>query len=217
MSATPADQSATQKSVPQTRSRRWHDKEAQILAAAEGMFMARGYAGASMDAIAQQAGVSKQTLYHHHGSKESLFGAIVGARIDRLLLSLEADDLSGPPREALTHLGRAILEVAVSPSSIALHRAVVTEAPRQPELGRTILAHGPDRAERALAGYLREQTRRGRLQVDAPERAAEQFYGLTLGHMQLRALLDVDARPDADAIAAAVDSAVEVFLRAYGV
>ena len=201
----------------QPKPARWQEKDDQIVAAAEQVFMAHGYARASMEAIACKAGVSKQTLYHHYGSKAALFGAIVDARVERLLLPLQVDDLERrAPKAALTTLGRQFLETVASPSSIALHRAVVTEVPRQPELGHTTYEHGPRRALAVLADYLRNQTAVGTLRVDDPELAAEQFYGMTLGHTQLRALFDVE-QPLTDAwIERSVAAAVDVFLAAYG-
>ena len=53
-------------------------KCAAILAAAARLFMARGYATVSMDAVAKEAGVSKATLYAHFTGKEALFGFFVG-------------------------------------------------------------------------------------------------------------------------------------------
>ncbi len=190
----------------------WLTKDAQILAAAERVFMARGYARASMDAIARTAAVSKQTLYHHYGSKAALFGAIVTARVERLLEPLRSADLGDlPPRAALEQLGREFLEIALSPSSIALHRAIVTEVPHLPDLGRATYEQGPKRVVSVLARYLRQQADRGRLEVGDADRAAEQFLGMMLGHFQLRALYGVAAQPGPDWI----KDAVEMFLAAH--
>ncbi|HVZ45185.1 MAG TPA: TetR/AcrR family transcriptional regulator [Ramlibacter sp.] len=46
-----------------------------LLAAAVAEFAAHGFAGARVDRIAQQAGVNKQLVYHHYGSKEDLYRA----------------------------------------------------------------------------------------------------------------------------------------------
>jgi TetR/AcrR family transcriptional repressor of mexJK operon len=51
------------------------EKRAAILDAAMALFPARGYDGASVEAIAQAAGVSKLTVYSHFADKEALFGA----------------------------------------------------------------------------------------------------------------------------------------------
>ena len=49
------------------------DREQQILDAAVAEFGERGYAHASMAAIAQRAGMSKPLVYEYFGSKEGLY------------------------------------------------------------------------------------------------------------------------------------------------
>ena len=50
-------------------------KRQGILEAATRLFTEQGYDGTSVDDIAAEAGVSKQTVYSHFGNKEKLFGA----------------------------------------------------------------------------------------------------------------------------------------------
>jgi AcrR family transcriptional regulator len=52
-------------------------REQEILEVAEREFAAHGFSGASMDAIAAGAGISKPLVYSYFGSKEGLYGAIV--------------------------------------------------------------------------------------------------------------------------------------------
>ncbi len=52
-------------------------KRAAILAAAAAQFLEKGFGGSSMDSIATEASVSKQTVYAHFGGKAQLFGAII--------------------------------------------------------------------------------------------------------------------------------------------
>ncbi|MGL5860132.1 MAG: TetR/AcrR family transcriptional regulator, partial [Phycicoccus sp.] len=54
-------------------------KRRRLLEAAETVFVRDGYRGASVDEVAALAGVSKQTLYAHFGSKEALFVEVVTA------------------------------------------------------------------------------------------------------------------------------------------
>ena len=49
------------------------EKRRQILDGAREVFRAKGYEGASMDAIAKAAGVSKGTLYVYFTNKDELF------------------------------------------------------------------------------------------------------------------------------------------------
>ncbi|MCA9708423.1 MAG: TetR/AcrR family transcriptional regulator [Myxococcales bacterium] len=55
---------------------RRHDPEASraaILDAAERLFLAHGFAGASMSEIAKDSGITKSLIHHHFGSKEALW------------------------------------------------------------------------------------------------------------------------------------------------
>src|SRR6266581_3253289 len=52
-----------------------------VLAAARRVFLARGYAGATLDAIAEEAGFSKGVVYSQFDSKADLFLALLEARI----------------------------------------------------------------------------------------------------------------------------------------
>ncbi len=68
---------------------------ARLLAAAEEVFAEKG-AAVPIDEVAQRAGVGVGTLYRHFPTKEALFVAVVGSRIERLRdesrCRLEADD-----------------------------------------------------------------------------------------------------------------------------
>ena len=55
---------------------------ASVLAAARRVFLAKGYAGATLEAIAEEAGFSKGVVYSQFGGKADLFLALLDARID---------------------------------------------------------------------------------------------------------------------------------------
>jgi AcrR family transcriptional regulator len=74
------------------------DKKSSIKRAALKLFLKAGYEGTSVDEIAAEAGVAKQTVYSHFRDKESLFRTIVGD----LANSLETPNLSNSDREKLT-------------------------------------------------------------------------------------------------------------------
>lgn len=56
-----------------------------ILEAAVEIFSASGYSGASMDNIAEKAGVAKGTLYYNFSSKEDIFNSIIKIGIKNLM------------------------------------------------------------------------------------------------------------------------------------
>lgn len=61
------------------------DRREQLVLSAELVFVARGLAAASMDDIAQAAGVTKPVLYDHFGSKDGLLAAVISRLGDQML------------------------------------------------------------------------------------------------------------------------------------
>lgn len=63
--------------ITPARKRRKEARPAELLAAALGLFVERGFAATKLDDIAARAGVSKGTLYLYFTSKEDLFKAVI--------------------------------------------------------------------------------------------------------------------------------------------
>jgi TetR/AcrR family transcriptional repressor of mexJK operon len=95
-----------------------------------------------MDAIAAEAGVSKQTLYRHFPSKGRLFvevlTALTAGRVEADVSELmPAAALSEPAVErVLEMLGLRLVATLLDPTYLALLRVVIAEADDFPELGR---------------------------------------------------------------------------------
>lgn len=191
-------------------------KRQAIERAAARVFLRDGYAGASVDVIAREADVSKATLYSHFRSKEELFGAIICQQCGQMVVDAQTSEAAGAgPEQILRRLGERFLENTLSPNLLALYRVVAGEAYRFPALGKTIYESGPGPARLALADYLRELTKKGRLKVKHPEMAADQFFGSLLGGIHFRQILEIEEPPSKRTIEAWVDNAVTVFLTAY--
>ncbi|SHG36455.1 TetR/AcrR family transcriptional regulator [Streptoalloteichus hindustanus] len=60
-------------------------RRAQLLAAAQDVFVANGYHAAAMDEIAERAGVSKPVLYQHFPGKLELYLALLETHVDQLV------------------------------------------------------------------------------------------------------------------------------------
>ena len=191
-------------------------KRQDILQAATKLFLARGFVGASMEAIAAAAGVSKLTVYSHFEDKERLFQEIVRARCD----AYNAPDgfeakLSEPLERVLGEIGRNFLSLLLADEALRLNRVMVTESVRQPRMAELFYAAGPMRLVARLADYLRRLAQRGDLELDDPREAAEQFLSLVKGPIQYRALLNLQPRTSRAQAGAQVDAAVKTFLRAF--
>ena len=187
------------------------DKRRRILKVATAAFLERGFAPTSMDLIARRANVSKVTVYAHFKSKEALFGAIIDGLAGGLVTRINRFALGDvAPEVALRQVGRLYLELVLTSSSLALHRFVMAESARIGGLGRVIYENGPVQIVGGLADFL---VRQRDLSIPDPRLAAEQFFGMVLGHAQLRLLLHArPARAVRAGIAATVDRAVDIFL-----
>ena len=63
-------------------------RRAQLLAAAQDVFVTNGYHAAAMDEIAERAGVSKPVLYQHFPGKLELYLALLESHVDALVESV---------------------------------------------------------------------------------------------------------------------------------
>jgi TetR/AcrR family transcriptional repressor of mexJK operon len=196
--------------------RRASSKHDDILQAATEAFFELGYERASMDEIAAKAAVSKATVYSHFRNKESLFEAIIRELCQRLVTPLRLGETDrGDPEETLTAFARSYIEVLLDPASLALHRLLVAETPRNSELAAASYRGGGARAVRSLAEYLAQETAKGNLAVEEPIFAAEQLFGMLNGHLQVRALFHIEARPSREVLDRFITTAIGAFLRAY--
>jgi TetR/AcrR family transcriptional regulator, mexJK operon transcriptional repressor len=204
--------------IPLRRSDR---KRKAILEAATAGFLRNGYLGTSMDEIAAEAAVSKQTVYKHFADKETLFREIVTSTVDEVsdpnydeVLNLRD---SGDINADLHDLALRQLTRVMQPRLLQLRRLVIGETGRFPELGRLFYERGPGRTIAALAAVFERLAARGVLAVDDPQLAAAHFNWLVMSVPLNRAMLlgDDDPPPPAE-LRRSADSGVRVFLAAYG-
>jgi TetR/AcrR family transcriptional regulator, mexJK operon transcriptional repressor len=191
-------------------------KAESILAAAKRTFLAAGFGAVSMDTIAREAGASKATVYAHFAGKEELFGAVIGRECELYFARFTAGELDPQSvRASLSVLGRRFLELVLSTDAIALHRIILGEVTRFPELGEIFWRAGPERQRVQIEAFLQSTVAAGTLRVPDTRLAAEQFISLVRGDVQLRHLLRLEAEAAAADIDAAVETAVDTFIRAF--
>ncbi|MGH2340168.1 TetR/AcrR family transcriptional regulator [Segnochrobactraceae bacterium EtOH-i3] len=212
-----ADAPAPRRRGPKPRRERQEEKRKVIMEAARAVFRRLGYDGASMNDIAQEAGVSKATLYVYFTSKEGLFAAL----IDDVRACLPDGEIPIDPEAdvetALTAFGRKILKKITSDENVELLRLVMGASDKFPELGRMFYDAGPGLGLRMVTGYLENQVARGTLRIDDIETAAHQLLELMQTRFTRMRLFNIAPAPDAAAIEASVAAGVRVFLAAYGV
>jgi AcrR family transcriptional regulator len=110
-----------------TQAERSETTQRALLDAARALFAERGFAGTGREDIAERAGVTRGALYHHFGSKERLFRAVVEELEQGLMQRVV--EASMQERDAFERLRvgcLAFLDACMDP---AVRRIVLLEAP----------------------------------------------------------------------------------------
>ena len=191
-------------------------KALKIMQAAKELFIAEGYGAISMDQVARAAGVSKATVYSHFGSKEKLFAAIIqhackGFAVDLFPQVNDEPDIG----VALRRIASSIESFLLGEGPIRVYRIIVSEGPRFPELVDAWWNTGPLPFRAALAEFLRNATKDGKLVIPNPTLAADQLVALIKGPLYLRRLFNLPLRPEDPTPEEIVDGAVQMILNAY--
>ena len=149
-------------------------KRAAILEGARAVFMREGFAQGTMDGVAAEAGVGKQTIYRHFQSKEALVVALVEAMCAPEVV--EPPPSSLPAGERLRELLLAFTDGVANSDSIHLYRAIVAEAGRMPGLGHLLWEAGYRPLRAAITHLLVEKFDTATAPI-----VAQQIVHLTLG------------------------------------
>jgi TetR/AcrR family transcriptional regulator, mexJK operon transcriptional repressor len=162
----------------------------RILEVATELFLAKGYGSTTIEAVAARAGISKRTLYHRFDDKSVLFAAVVHEIIEQIRPPAGVPLIEGATlREVLRRLAGMILRAALSPQAIALHRLVMAESARFPELVRAVHGDGSAReATTLIGGLLAREPRDSTLSAEKRAFAAEQFIFMVVTLPQRRAM-----------------------------
>jgi TetR/AcrR family transcriptional repressor of mexJK operon len=169
-----------------------------LLATATRLFMERGWGGVSVDEISRQSGVAKRFIYARYPDKAALFvGAIMRFR-ENLIGEMQAlGPLPDDVDEGLVAFGRRLLDLALRPEALAMHRLFIAEAIRFPQLATLFRERFRGRGVDEIVTVLSRYAERGALRLVDPEFIAEQFFITTIGLPQRMALL-AGREPPAD-------------------
>src|SRR3984893_10019332 len=127
----------------------------RILDVATILFLGHGFGATSIEAVAKRAGISKRTFYHRFTGKERLFEAVVRRLIERWLPPFDSALLSPARRaEGLQHSAEHMLQIALTPEPLALHRMIIHEVQRFPALARVMHELGAASGTERIAHHL---------------------------------------------------------------
>lgn len=187
------------------------------------LFLSQGYGKTSMDQIAADAQVSKQTVYKQFADKETLFREMahgVSANSDHILAELMAITetpvrTSDELRKVLQRLARRYLDEVMEPHVLALHRLLLAEADQFPDLAHEYYQLAQARGMKLIENALRQWAEQGLLTVPDLDLAAGQFAFLTLGRIQDHTLFHPHNTPRPAQRNKIAKAAANTFLGAY--
>lgn len=167
--------------MTQTKNRDKSKKRAAILDGAVDVFISMGYELASMDKIAETAGVSKRTVYNHFGSKENLFQAIVNDFLtQRQNLKTIVYDPDKTLDEQLLAFANAEIFLIDSPRRLGLSKFLTAVFLNDTNYARETVSKYPP-AYDMLLHWLMEAEKDSKIKADSLLMAARVFYALVEG------------------------------------
>jgi len=155
----------------------------ELLDHALDLFLEKGFAGTSIDAITAAAGMAKRTVYARYGDKENLFKAALSRAIDEWIVPIEAlrEQESPDFEETLMRIGEILVANVLGPAGLRLLRLTNAESVTMPEIALENVRRGTEPTLRYLADLFRR--RLGGENADFPEAedAAQAFLSIVVG------------------------------------
>jgi TetR/AcrR family transcriptional repressor of mexJK operon len=191
-------------------------KRAAIVQVATALFAKGPFDAVTMEAVAIEAGVSKQTVYSHFSDKETLFEATVTAISDQMIRGLSAPGTAGLSlQERLVNMGVAFLTVVLGEHVANMMHTLPTGLSNNRKLATRFYNAGPGRTKQALAEIISSAASKGELAVDSAELAAEDLLSLWVGNLPAQVAFGVARRMSVQHIEQRIHRGTKVFLRAY--
>jgi AcrR family transcriptional regulator len=190
----------TQQQTPErlTREEKKARTRAQLIDAAATVFGRRGYTAASLDEVAEEAGLTKGAVYSNFDSKEELFQAVIEDRLNEPMRhGAEVIDMSMGTTEEHAMAGARVFADVVQQEREVFLLALEFEihVARHPELAQTYLERSREQLAN-VADLIRERTKDSDLPLPLPvDQMAIAVEALSKG-MALQRLADPDSVPD---------------------
>ncbi len=183
---------------------KYRKKEQAILAAAEQLFLERGYGATTMDSIAQAAQVTKQTVYRYFASKKLLFITLIQQdRRDTETFCFG----TGAIRQELQRYGEAFVTFHMAPKRLGLYRIMLGESKAHPEIAEVFHQEAQPMWQPVLVQFLQERM----AYTEKAEQYGQMLNALLL-HNRSAILMGFREIPGRESIRRQVQLATELFL-----
>ncbi|MCT2397967.1 TetR/AcrR family transcriptional regulator [Novosphingobium mangrovi (ex Huang et al. 2023)] len=155
----------------------------ELLDKALDLFLEKGFAGTSIDAICAAASMAKRTVYARYGDKESLFKAALTRAIDDWIVPIERlrEQESEDLETSLMRIGEILVSNVLGPAGLRLLRLTNSESVTMPEISQENVRRGTEPTLRYLAGLFRRRLGDENGEFPEAEEAAQAFLNIVVG------------------------------------
>jgi len=168
----------------------------------------------SLELVAAEAGLTRQTLYNRFGSKQILLRAAFDDLRQQINARLDSAPWDAEPEILLPVIARIVADSFLDLAMAKLLRAMIQAVEDIPEISVSLRADQTGQVFKKLIEYLEEKTRAGEFHVTDPETQAMLFLGSINGFLFPRLLLGIVA-PDEQINQRLIDASVASFLRIW--
>jgi TetR/AcrR family transcriptional repressor of mexJK operon len=164
-------------------------KRQQILHQAGELFLQQGYDRTSMDAVAKQSCVSKQTVYSHFQNKDVLYNAVIESkceeyRIEEAAICIDSNSLA----EILYSIAFNFIQLLNDKRVIAMYSVVIGESKNNLHLAQLFYDAGPLHSLNLVKDLLIKHPETRLPESDAKELSTD-FFNLLKGNYHMLSML----------------------------
>ena len=192
------------------------EKRQNILNAAKAVFLKNGYHGSSMNQIAQEAGVTKLTVYNHFQDKQNLFICAIEATCEESIrakpLTLSADSNF---REVLHQMCGLALNVVNLPEAIKLEHLLLELAAEKNPLAILFFNASHQRMNMVWGNLFSQAASFGFIQDNLIDKQINLMLSLLLGVRHHEVLLGIRNPPNAEEKESIIIESIDLFLLKY--
>ena len=191
-------------------------KRKQILAAAKRLFLKSGYHGSSMNLIAQEAGVTKLTVYNHFQDKANLFTCTIAETCEEFVHArLIHLDPNCNFLQMFAHACQLTLKMISLPEAIKLEHLLLELSAEQNPLAIQFYNASHQKMQLVWQDFFQKASQLGFLQHADIEEQTHILLSLLLGHRHHEVLLGVRPQPTLQQQQQIVAQSIELFMLKY--
>lgn len=194
------------------------EKRKRILDAAKILFLECGYHGCSMNKIAQQAEVTKLTVYNHFQDKETLFTSAIAETCESLI-SASPIDLSPQSdfKQELYHACEFSLSIVYLPEALKMDHLLLELASQQNPLAQQFYQASHQKLLQWWDSFLAQAADLKFIDPASGSRQQVQLiFSLLLGMRHQEIMLGLRLPPDSSERQHIIQECISLFMYRYG-